>query len=174
MQGLPQTCAFSRRSESTNSLNGYIPEKDNEKIEIGEGSNKAVVQQGEDVISFVTYDPSFGEKGRCDLRLGQEIDRINVENEFSNWESAGWKNLKISTSENDENNWPESNSKMHMKSNGKDKPTTVEENIGKPLLVTGLAENPTPFDSSVDTSVAWAQRLPPSTEALVLYTNRST
>lgn len=174
--GLSHMDQFSLREESTESEDDYVfhtPTDGIENFEITEGSNKPV-QHGEDAVKSVTDEKVIRERRKNELRVARETDRSSFEaepNDRRNNERNEW---LIPTSDSNENRRPNPESERRVRSKGKDKQHALEEVPRRPRPLTDFTENPTPLETTDEAGIERAQRLTPSTGALVLYANRST
>lgn len=156
---------FSRHDESTESENDYVfhtPTEGIENLEINEEPDDPV-QRGEDALQSVTKEQSVGEREKTDSRVARDIIRFSLEAESNDRGNTEWNQRLIPTPDNNDNDRPNPLAESHVKSKGKD-----------PHPLTGFIQNSTSIETTADAEVERAQRLTPSTGALVLHTNRST
>lgn len=167
---------FSPRDESAESADEYVfytPKEGSERSEITEELTEPV-QRGEDAAQSVTEEQSTGDRRQNDLSVARTSDRTSSEAESSAGRNSERNDWMIFTSKNKENDRPKPISESRVKLKGKGKQYTAEQMPHRPRLATDCKESPKSIETTADKRVGWAQRLTPSTGALVLYADRST
>lgn len=164
---------FALREESAESEDDYIyhtPIEGIENMDTIDGSQKPI-QRGEHAVRSVTNAQLVEERIKNELRVALENDRPSFEAEphgkINNEELIPMPN-------SNRNEGSQRELEGRVKSKGKDKQYALEQVPLRPRHLRDLTENSTPLEATDDAGIERAQRLTPSTGALVLYADRST